>query len=815
MKTGISWLDVKLGVRMLWKYPGLSLAGAFAIAVVVAFGTAAAAFDAVINGSLPFEDGDRIVAIENWDAAANERQPRALHDLETWRRELKTIADVGAARLLVRNLSLPGRPAEPVRIAEISASAFRMARVPAMLGRYLIPDDELVAAPPVIVLGHDEWQRRFGADPSVVGRTVTVGETAHTVVGVMPDGFGFPVNEHYWVPFRLRAADYPRGQGPSLYVFGRLADGTSLEAAQAEVEVTGRRSAADSPDTHGTLRPRVQSYARWFFGGFERIGAVTVLAQAAVALLLVIIGANVAVLVYARTATRRNEIAIRGALGASRRRIVTQMFAEGLVLSAVAAAAGLIVAAVVRQQLTALIVQAPFWVDVTLTSAPVIRNAFALTLLGAVVTGVVPAMQATGRRAQTGMQHAAASASGWRVGRTYGALIVVQVALAVAILPVAVASVWQSMQAATADLGFPAEQFLMARLDLDRSAFPDADDGRTDPAFAARFRDRQEALVRRLRADPEIADISFLVTLPAQEPAAAIEIEGRDGRYQTGISRLPADFDQIGVDILEPLEIPLLAGRAFAARDLGATTHPVIVNRTFAERNIGGNAIGRRFRDVGNPAQPGPWLEIVGVIGDFPVPAIAALADPRMYFPAGRGEASNLIMTVRVRGRSPAAFSARFRALVTEVDRNLQLRQVTPLDEVLRFQEVELRLAATISGLMTFSVLLLSATGLYALMAFTVALRRREIGLRVALGASPLRLLATIMSRSLWQLTAGVGIGSVLAALLFSEGELTGGSGLAMLPPLVAFVLAIGLLAAATPARRALRIQPTEALRSE
>jgi putative ABC transport system permease protein len=811
MRTGISWLDVKLGVRMLARYPGLSLAAAFAIAVVVACGTAAAAYDAVVNGSLPFEDGDRVVAIENLDAATSAPQSRAIHDFEQWRRDLKTVEAIGAYRLLSRNMAVAGRLPEPRQLAEISASAFDIARVPPLLGRFLMPADERAGAPPVIVIGFDEWQRRFSADPGVIGTTVIVGTALHTVVGIMPDGFGFPANENYWVPLRLDAANYPRGRGPALYVFGRLATGATLEAAQAEVEVVGRRAAADFPDTHAHLRPRVLPYTHWYLG----MGSLgTALSHLAVLLLLVIVGANVAVLVYARTATRRNEIAVRSALGASRRRIVAQMFVEGLVLSAIAAAAGLALAAGIRQQFDLLIVQAPFWVDVTLTSVQMIRNVLALTVLGAVVIGVIPALQATGRRAQTGL-HAAASASRWKVGRTYSALIVVQVTLAVAILPVAVASVWQSVQLANAQPGFAAGEFLTARLDLDRAAYPDATIGSTDPAFAARFRDRQDMLVQRLRAEPSVVDLSFLVSLPNSEPAAVIEIEGRDGRHQTGLSRLTADFDQIGVDILAPLGIPLLAGRAFATRDIDAANNPVIVNRTFAERLIGGNGVGHRFRIVGEAGQPGPWLEIVGVIGDFPAPPTPALADPRMYSPAGRGDTGSLLMAIQVRGIQPEAFAPRLRQLLADVDQDLQLRSIASMTDVLSRQEAELRVAAMVTGPLTLSILLLSATGLYALMAFTVAQRRREIGLRVALGANPLRLMATIMSRSLWQLGIGVGLGSLASVVLFSEGELTGTGGMWMLPPLVAVVLAVGLLAAAAPAWRALKIQPTDALRSE
>jgi putative ABC transport system permease protein len=813
MRSGISWLDVKLGVRMLGRYPGLSLAGAFAIAVVVACGTAAAAFDAVINGSLPFEDGDRIVAIENWDTKANEAQSRALHDFDAWRRGLKGVEEIGAYRLLTRNLAAADLAAEPVRIAEISASAFRIAGVRPVLGRFLLDADEIPAAAPVLVIGYDEWQRRFNADSAIVGSTVIVGDTPHAVVGVMPNGFGFPERENYWVPLRLNPADYPRGGGPAIHVFGRLAPNIELAAAQAELSVVGQRAAPDFPDTHPTLRPRVLPYTEWFFAEMRQ--GETLGAQVAIILLLGVVGANVAVLVYARTATRRNEIAVRTALGASRGRIVGQMFAEGLALSAVASALGLLLAAIVRPQLDLLIAQAPFWVDATLTSGPVIRNVVGLTLLGAVVVGVVPALQATGRRAQSGLQHAAASATRWRIGRTYGALIIVQVTLSVAILPVAIATAWQSLQSATADPGFAANEFLAARLDMDREILADADGRDLRAAFATRFRDRQAALVQQLRAEPNVANITFFVGLPDNERNALLEIEGREGVYQTGTGQIGADLAQIGVDVLEPLGIQLLDGRAFDARDIDSDSRPVIVNHTFARRLLGGNAVGHRIRERRDSNGQEPWLEIVGVISDFPAPATQAAADAMMYFPAGRGEAELVLLAIRIRGGRPAIFSNRLREIVTSVDRDLQLTSIMPMDELLWRMDTELRLVASVSGLITLSVLLLSATGLYALMAFTVTQRRREIGLRMALGANPFRLLITIMSRSLAQLVIGVTIGSAIAAMVLGEGEITGENGMAMLPGVAAVVLLVGLVAAATPARRALRIQPTEALRGE
>jgi putative ABC transport system permease protein len=434
-------------------------------------------------------------------------------------------------------------------------------------------------------------------------------------------------------------------------------------------------------------------------------------------------------------------------------------------------------------------------------------------VLGAVVIGVIPALQATGRRAQTGLQYAA-SGSRWKIGRTYGALIVVQVALAVAILPVAVATAWRTVQSATADPGFPADQFLVARLDIDRSATANRGAADVDAAIAARLRDRQAQLVQRLRVEPALVDIAALTGLPGNDPNTVIEVDGRAGVHQTGTARLGADFSEIDVDVLGPLGIDLIGGRMFEPLDLAATSPPVLVNATFARRIAGGNPVGLRIRERSESGTRGPWREVVGVISDFPRPADAATADARMYFPVARGQAPTVLLALQLRG-TPAAFANRLREIAASVDRNLQVSSVTPMPEVLERMDTELRVFATVSGLITISVLLLSATGLYALMAFTVAARRREIGLRQALGCTRLRLVATMMKRSFGQLAIGIAIGTLVARHLFGEGEITGENGWIMLPLVVAGVLLVGLAAAGTPALRALRVQPTEALRDE
>jgi len=810
MRVGLSWLDVKLGLRMLVRYPGLSLVGGLGIALVVVCGVVAGIFHSVINATLPFEEGDRVVAIENWDASQN--RP-ARHDFFTWRDELRMVTDIGAYRLVSRNIGGATAAAgqstqapEPARIAEISASAFTIARVPPLAGRYLVPDDERISAPPVIVVGYDEWQRRFGGDPQLIGRTLQVGDTATTVVGVMPRGFGFPVNERYWIPLRLSRPDDASGLAPSrmpykdmpqgaIHVFGRLADGADLPAAQSELSLVGQRAAAAEPVTHARLRPRVLPYTLWFFK--EQHDGEIFLVQGLLALLLGIVGANVAVLVYARTATRRIEIALRGALGASRRRIVGQMFAEGLVLSAAAAAAGLLIAAVIRRELDGLIPWhlAPFWVNTSVTSGTALTYVIVLAVLGAVVVGAIPALQATGRRAQTGLQQAAANSSGWRIGRTYGILIVVQVTLAVAILPYAASTAWTSIREATASPGFDAAAFLTARVEMEPGA---------PPALRAE-------LGRRMETESGASRVTFLTSVPGSEPTAAFEIEGQ-GWHEVGVGAVPADY-------FAAFGVPVLAGRGFDARDADPASRHVIVNRAFAQQIIGGNALGRRVRQAGaSDSDYGPWLEIVGVVENFPAkPTRPTRADARLYRAIAPGDSRFSLLALHARAGGTAALAERLRDVATALDRRLLLRDIRSMDALLREQRIGSEVGAWASGLATVSLLLLSATGLYALMAFTVAQRRREIGIRVALGADPGTVVRAILSRAVWQLGTGVAAGVAVAALLNTgtADEFTGGAGLRILPAVAGFVLLIGLAAAAAPARRALRIQPTEAMREQ
>lgn len=814
-----SALDVKLGMRMLRKYPGLSVVSVVGMAVAIAIGAGVFGFfESFIDPSLPLHEGDRVVSIQNASLMNPDDPDRPmLHDFAVWREELQSVTDLGAYTSDWRNLIVPGGPIALVRIAQMTAAGFRVARVPPVLGRPLLDEDERDGAPPVLVIAHEEWQRRLGGDPNVIGRQVRLGTAIHTVVGVMPEGFRFPVNHRYWVPLKLDPADHERGGGPELSVFGRLASGVTLDQAQAELTTFGLRSAAEFPETHRHLRPWVLPYTS-YLGEDIGAGALRVV-QVAISLLLVVIAVNVAILVYARTAMRAGEIVVRTALGASRKRIVTQLFAEALVLSGIAAAIGLTIAGVGLEQFQAIEERSsgetmPFWIALGL-SPGLVAYASGMAVLGAIIVGVLPALKATGRRVQTGLQQLSTRGSGLQLGRTWTVLIVAQVAIAVAVLPFATYAAGLAVRRATATPDYPIDQFLRAYVSMEH-----------ERGFEPRFRERAAELVRRLEAEPAVRGVTFGRQYPGGGDYRWIELEPAGARSDT-MSAQPAGewarVNDVDVDLFDVFGVPVLAGRGFTAGDRDDGANAAIVDRVFAER-VGGDVLGRRVRWVRRNPDPaktehGPWLEIVGVVPAF---TVEHGFDPvqgkwrrwaHLYLPLGLERAPNwLSLAIRMRGAPPEAFVQRVREVTAEVDPTLHLHDLWTAEYAERISQLALLAMALVVVGVTVSVLLLSAAGIYAMMSFTVAKRRREIGIRIALGADPRRLLTGIFARATMQIGAGVLVGLLLAAVI--QGPVDG-KGLLLLPLVAAIMMAVGLLAAWGPARRGLAVQPTEALREE
>jgi predicted permease len=821
---GFRWLDnsrvdVKLGARMLAKYPALSLIGGAGLAVGVAIGAGFFAFFySFFYATLPVEGGERIVALENWEIDANTEMRRSMHDLVTWRREMKTVQEIGAFRTLARNVTVAGGVIEAVEVAQITADGFNITGVQPIIGRGIVAADESANTSPIVVIGYDVWLSRFGGDASVLGRELRLGDVVHTIVGVMPEEFGFPVNHNYWIPLTADAATFGPREGPDIFVFGRLRDGVAMEQAQAELSALGQQAASAFPLTHARLRPRVMPYTHQILdiGGTEVRDFAAL--QSLISMLAVIVAVNVGVLVYARTATRQREIAVRTALGASRRRIVVQLFIEALVLSAVASAAGIALARYGITQGFAIYAAegsetVPYFLNFEMPLAAYGYVAM-LTVFTAVVAGVLPALQATGRRAQDTVKQTSGT-DGLRLGRVWTAMIIAQVAIAVTGLPAIMMMSWGGLQRGFTKANYNEESFLAATL----TAEPDPRAGMPASIYeresVERFEKTKTDLVTALEAEPAVDDVTVVATIPGAESRARIDI---DGEVIVPSGALEVHFNRgVAANFFDVFGARVIAGRALRDGDSTGAAPAIVVNRAFVNQLLGGaNAVGRRLHyaqaaSSGTPTQ----YEIVGVVTDLVTNTIAPdLVEPVIYHSLGSSTGATAL--IRMRGNDPLQFSTRLRELTSTLDPTLRLRIVT-FGELKRQQMIGSRLMVIGSSLVIVIALLLSAAGIYAMMSFTVSQRRKEIGIRAAIGADAGQLLRSIFTKAALQLAAGIVVGTVLALIInrASEGEMLGTFGRPLLPVTAVIMTIVGLFATLGPARRGLRIQPTEALRAE
>jgi predicted permease len=682
-----------------------------------------------------------------------------------------------------------------------------------------VQQDELPGAPAAAVLGYELWRTRFGGDRGVVGREIRLGNVPYTVVGVMPDGFAFPVSQEAWVPLRSGGAPPAPREGAEIFAFGRLAPGATIESANAELATLGARMTAAYPATHSGLRPRAVPYTEQSLTPEVYIGFAA--AQTLTILLLVVICVNIAVLVHARTAARAGEIAVRSALGASRARIVGQLFAEALVLSVGAALAGIALAGGTLAWVGRMFDETgglSFWMDLGLSPDAVLYALF-LAAASAVIVGVVPALKVTGRRLRTGLDQAGRS-GGLRLGASWTTQIIAQVAVATAILPAATFSAWDQFRSGLARPEYAAEEFLTAHLAME--------EGEASDERASRFEDRFTALTARLEADPAVTYVTFTKHSVVNTVPGSIVVEDlprAPGRPRDQSVRT----NEMDLHVFDAFDIPILEGRGFVPSDLAAGASPVIVNRAFVEEVLGGrNAVGRELRYTwrygwGAERRPGTETDtlrrykIVGVVGDqFVVGTDPSEVRARVFHPTTAGRLGGVTLAVRLRGLAPEDFAPRLRAIAAAVDPTLQLHDVLPLDTDLHREQRLYRFIGIAIVLVTLSVVLLSAAGIHALMSFTITRRRREIGIRAALGARPTRLLAGIFSRAAGQVAVGLAIGVVAATLLKDLVEnATGGQAALFISAAAALMTVVGLLAALEPARRGLRVEPMEALRAD
>jgi predicted permease len=838
--AGFSWLDVKLGLRMVRKHPVMTAASIFALSVGVPASMLPGHVAGVVEVPLPEDPDDRIRSLRYWSEATQQPASPTYFELSLWAEELATFAALGAFRVADYSVSAVGGGAAPAAAAQVTAAVFEMLDAVPLHGRTLNRQDERPGSPDVVVVGHDLWQARLGGDPEVIGTTLGVAGVSRTIVGVMPEGFLFPSRQQLWLPLTEELLVEPQ-QGRPLEVFGRLADHASPEDAGTEVEASGHRLAAAFPASNARLGAEVVRFGtselRLPRGGWRALNDHRLLS----ALALVLLGiacTNVGMLVFARTATRFRELAIRTALGASRRRIVAQMFIESLVLALGATGLGLVAFQWLAFRVEAMLLASetvrfpPYWLRFGLTDS-MVAGALLVAVLSAAIAGVLPALKVTGTRVQESIQKAQAGRSGIRFGGVTGALIVIDVAVAVAVVGLAVGIAGQLRETLNAEerVGIPAEEYLAVELALPTEEGV-SDDGLVLPeAFAARLAVTQRTLVERLEADPRVRSVAVADRLPREGHRfrrTAIEgetswrtVEGRPGALAPPLLPLA----RVDVGFFEALGQPVLAGRAFGQADLEEGVSTAIVNTSFVERRMEGrNPIGQRIRFWEGASQSGAfedrWYEVVGVVGPLGMNVATPEQDAGVYLPAAPGEIHPLRLAVHVAG-DPESFVPTLRGIVSDVDPSAVLQPPRPLDRVVQamwyFYIGSVVALAVVLGIL----IALAASGVYAIMSFAVSERTREIGIRTALGERKAALALRIGRRSVVQIALGAVLGVPLAMSLYRLTELGYGEPSATFGFEVAFAagvgvaLVIGTLACLSPTRRALRIEPTEALRGE
>ena len=644
----------------------------------------------------------------------------------------------------------------------------------------------------------------------MIGQTVTLGTVTATVVGVMPEGFAFPENAQVWTALRTDAVLIAAREGPSIAVFGRLADGATIEDADAELAVLGSRLAAVSPETHARLRPRVAPYGKPLAEGGEMrlVSTVMVALNSLFLMLLAVMSANVATLVSARTTTRSWEFTVRSALGASRGAVIKQLFAEALVLTALATVVGLVVARIALGfgvERFALSGAVPYWITPALSWRTILYAA-GLAVFGAAIIGVLPALRVARIDIQSALRRESAGGAALKFGGFWTALIVAQVAITVLFLPLVGNGVVESNRFSQRAAGIGAEHYVSADVWMAHEDYV------LDSAQRhARALGPVAELERRLAAEPGVLAVGFADRLPVEDQFKyRIEIDTTIGKPATTNRR--STLVHVAGDFFGVFGTEVVSGRGLQPLDYEAG-RVMLVNRSFAQHVLGGaNPVGWRIRIAGGEVSTvasDEWYEIVGMVRDFGWQLPRPEEQSAMYLPSRpvTGRASQVV----VRASDPEAVLGRMRTIASAVDPTLQLGDLEALGGA-GSGEASLNWTLTIVfGLVSSLVMLLSAMGIHALMSFTVSRRTREIGIRVALGAGAGGIVTSIFRRAFLQIAAGLVIGSGIGVLMGMQSALQ----LKLLIGANVVMLVVGLLACAVPVRRALRIDPAEALRAE
>ncbi len=800
--------DLRLAFRVLARSPGFTAAAVLCLglgigAVAAVFGV----FDAVLLRALPFQEPSRLVTVMGQDER-NPRLPLSLPEFVDLRDQRGVFSQVAAGNAAFVNLTGVDEPAQLI-CAYASAGFFPLLGVQPALGRVFRPEEELAANRHVAVLTDGIWRRRFGADPGIVGRKVTLSDQPYTVIGVLKDDFHagiFPAEPDLWLPLTLVTGRVPPRDFRGLTVTARLAPGVSVAGARAAMDALSQRFKTDYPQIyHGRHAWHLVPVPLYeLLVGDVRL-SLTVL-FAAVGLVLLIACANVANLMLARATAREKEVALRTALGAGRGGLIRQFLAEALVLAAAGAGLGLLLAWWALKALVALNPQKlPRLHEIALGGRAVLFTAV-VAVATAVAFGLVPALRGS-RAGHDLLKEGGKTASvGTGRHRLRSALVVAEIALSLVVLVGAGLVIRSVQRIEHVDPGFRADGVLTFQVFLSPGKYL------KDPqraAVAARLLDR-------LRALPGVARAGLINSLPMGQVRVLIDAIVENRPTAPNESPPQVDWRSVSPGYFEAMAIPLVTGRVFSDSDAAGTLDTVVVDDSLAKRFWPGeSALGKRMKL--NDGQ-GKWLTVVGVVKNVRALGLDVDSGQEIYTPWAQVPRQLLAFALRTRGE-PLALVSAARQAVHGVDADLPVERVSTMNEVVARSLVGRRSYALLLAVFAVVALALVSVGVYGVMSYSVVRRVQEIGIRMALGARRAEVLKMVVGQGM--ALAGLGIGVGLALALASSrlvaSLLYGVSSTDVLTfaAVTLVLLALALLACWLPARRATRVDPMVALRAE
>ncbi|MCI0434553.1 MAG: ABC transporter permease [Gemmatimonadetes bacterium] len=799
--------ELRRAIRSVAREPMVAILAVAALSLGI--GLPAAQFS-LLNGfvlrGMPVDEPRQVMHLERVPVGSRgEGWGAPARDYLAWKDQQRAFVDLAA--FTYDNVALrAGMQTNRWDAVLVTPGLFPLLRAQPLLGRTISPDDDLTGTPPVMI-SHIVWRDQFASDAGVLGTTVFIDGAPHTVIGVMPEGFRFPIRQDVWLPVTIGPAQSLDADFADLDVLGRLNDGTSLGAARAEFKVIAARLTEQFPETNRDTEIRIRPVTVRYMG--ETATATIWAFLAAVLLVLVIACTNVANLLLVRAIHRVRDLAVRVALGAGRARIVTSLLLESAVLAVLGGAGGIIVGLAATAGLERVMVgRLPFWGDLTFDMR-VLAFVLAITLVAALIAGMLPALRAMNPDIQSTLRDESRGSTGIRMGRVMRGLVVLQVALSLALL-----ATTGLMLRGINNLNRATGVFDTDRIFTARVTVPDDYD---EPARAQFFRD----LEARLAAEPGITAVALGSDLPATHSnGTRFAIEGRQYADDSALH-----FARVAVvtnDFFRTFSASAVRGRTFGSEDAAGGLQTALINERLAARWLGGeDPIGQRIR-FGPAGDAAAWRTIVGIVPDLWMNGLDSSGDRNpagLYLPLEQARPRSMGIALLGPGAEPLALTPRIRDIVFSLDNDVPLYEVRAMPGLIEDNSWFFAMGAGIMGTCGLAALLLATIGLYGVVAFSVGRRTREIGIRMAMGAAPTSIVGLMLRRGVAELLIGTLFGLGLAAVI-SRGV---GSMLFEVSPNdpVVFIgvslilLAITLAATLIPALRAARIDPLAALRAE